>query len=277
MSPLSTDTTGGGQVALVVNDQSLAQFGFVVDPMGISGLLDAASTKVPTGTVPGRPGAVRLALLPETEAREIHVAGHLIGTSIADLMARADYLKQWLARGGDDLEIRSGYDLTRFWRGALTGCVITGVEGQFYNPYATAELTFTCADPRAYGAEATVVGFGAQSRAPCPLGTAPSEPLIRLMGPASNPVITYRSAAGAVVGSHGFTIALGNAEFLEVSTPDLTVIRHSGGAASDAIALEGSGDFITLSPDDGDPMVGAWPTLETSSGTGEALWRKTYS
>jgi hypothetical protein len=48
--------------------------------------------------------------------------------------------------------------------------------------------------------------------------------------------------------------------------------------AIDALATDegDASDFLTFDPLDGDPSVGAWPTLEVSVGTGEALYRETY-
>jgi hypothetical protein len=188
-------------VALVVNDQDLADFGFVTQT--VTGLLDAPGASYPTAKVPGRVGVVRLSRLPETPAREIRVNGLVEAASAAVLDAALGRLKQWLRQG--DLELRAGHDLTKFYRGVLTGGVITAADPQFLATAASVQLTFLCVDPRAYGAEALAIGFTA-ARAPLPLGTAPSEPLIRVMGPAANPVLTYRKASGAVAGVMRFTI-----------------------------------------------------------------------
>lgn len=257
-------------VAVVINEQDLAAFGFIAE--SVTGVLDAPSVSYPTTKVPGRAGVVRLAIEPEMAPREIRLVGTLEATEPGTVDLMVGRLKQWL-RG--DLELRTGYDLTKVYRAVCTSVVATTLDPQHLSWYAPMTLTFTCDDPRAYGAEAQVIGF-AGTRTPLPLGTAPSEPIIRIMGPATDPILTYRAANGAVLATHGFTIGLTTTDYLGLSTASATARVSRLGTETNAIATEASGDFLIFDPADGDPSAGAWPTIEVSSGTGEAIYQRVF-
>src|SRR5687768_16866116 len=109
--------------ALVINDHDVASFGFVATT--VTGLLDAPGASYPTTKVPGRVGAVRTARLPEVSPREIRVSGTMLVAAPPLLDAALGRFKQWLAQ--DELEIRSGHDLSKVYRGVLTGAVVTAM------------------------------------------------------------------------------------------------------------------------------------------------------
>jgi phage-related protein len=109
-----------------------------------------------------------------------------------------------------------------------------------------------------------------------PLGTAVSAPLIRVLGAATNPVITYRDKSGAVRQSMTLTITLAATDYLEIDCELFTITKYVSGVASNGITLLTAGDFIALDPQDGDYANGVWPTLEISAGSAEVLYRKAW-
>ena len=120
-------------------------------------------------------------------------------------------------------------------------------------------------------------GFGT-TRSAMPLGTAPIAPLIRLMGTATNPILTYRNLAGDVIGAVTFTVTLGVNDWLEIDCSSSRIEKVVGGTRSDAYsAYAGQATNLpTLDPADGDYANAGWPTLEVSAGTGIALYAKRY-
>jgi hypothetical protein len=119
------------------------------------------------------------------------------------------------------------------------------------------------------------VGIGATRQA-IPLGTAVSAPTIRIMGAATNPVLTYRNAGGTVKQTMGFTVTLASTDYLEINGELFSITKYASGVASNGMALWTSGDFPALDPQDGYPSIDSYPTLEVSAGTGEVLYRRTW-
>jgi len=117
----------------------------------------------------------------------------------------------------------------------------------------------------------------AATRYAVPLGTAPSTPVIRIMGAATNPVLTYRDAGGASVRSITFTATLTSSEYLDIDMRRGRVQRVTSGTAANGIGLITGGDFPwALDPQDGDYGTSSWPTVEVSAGTGEVLWYRRW-
>lgn len=265
---------------LTCNDRDFAALGVTIER--VTGLLDAPDVTYPTEHVPGCIGTVLLSDTPETGDRPIEAKGMLVADTPDELFARVGILKQWIR--GRVLEIRSIHAPTVFYRGRYRSCRVREYDPQFGTHLpggkAAADLTLriVCDDPRGYGADDTVIAF-AQTPTPVPQGTAAAEPVIRVMGPATNPMLTYRNAAGDVRGQHGVTWAVASGEFVEFHTPNRTILLYASGAITNLLPNETPGaayDFITFDPADGDPSVEAWPTIEVSVGTAEALYPRTY-
>jgi len=184
------------------------------------------------------------------------------------------------------LEIRFG-DTDRVVYGLLEQGAVVGESGgaadwvHTRGPLALS-WTIVCHDPLRYDQDVTGVGFSS-SAAALPLGTAPSAGLVTIYGAATNPTLTYRDQVGdallPVSGDSvtmGFTATLGADDALEVDLAAKKVTRIDAGVRSDALSTLTSGWFFALDPADGNAAASSWPTLEVSSGTALATYRRAW-
>lgn len=262
--------------AIYLNDYNPRRLGYVVER--VEGWADVAALQPTAQDVPGRAGELALTgALGTMSPRTVTVYGTLLAASAAALVAARRDLIERASRGLIELRTVDAPDVMH--QGILTGLVTAAYDRQFRAVGRKGErvtLTFTCLDPRAYSTAPTVVAL-ATTRAPCPLGSAPVAPLVRIFGAATNPVLTYRGISGVVRQSLGFTLTLAAADFLEIDCEAKTVTKSVSGVVSNAIDTLSSGDFPTLDPGDGDYGASAWPTLELSAGAGEVAYRKAWA
>lgn len=112
------------------------------------------------------------------------------------------------------------------------------------------------------------------------LGTSPSMGWIRLMGAATNPVVTYRNAYGDPVWTLTFTTTLtGTTDWLDLDMVRGNIWQWRSGTRTSGLSLLTSGQQDwprPFDPQDGDVTTTQWPTLETSSGSAEALYHKRH-
>lgn len=255
----------GAQSVLYINDYDTALLGLVVEK--VTGADDAASVQPVTRAVYGRAGEMQIALNPRVPPRTIRVAGTVQGATHAAMLANLDALK---ALCPAQVDVRLLRPADRFWRCILRDLALTPLDGpQYLTAAIGVGFEFLALDPLGYGLGITTASIGA-SPLPLSLGTAPSTPLLVVMGAATNPVVTLRNAAGAVVQTLGFTVTLGATERLEVDCAAMTITKYTGASPADALSTLASGDFLVLDPADG------VPTVEVNSGTGELLYRKAW-
>jgi hypothetical protein len=115
-----------------------------------------------------------------------------------------------------------------------------------------------------------------------PLGSAPVNPVIRVLAPAgsvTNPTVTYRDIAGNIRGQLGLTQVLATTDWIEINMDTKVVSRVLSGVVSGPVPIL-SGDFFALDPADGDQINGTGPTLEVAASvgapTGLALYRRMW-
>lgn len=252
--------------SLTVNGQDVESLGFRVEtldgPWDIPDITDA------TVTIPGLAGAPSVGAQTQVAARTITVTGVIVKPDFprtnADLVARIDTLKALFALG--IVEVTLANMPTRMYTTRLTGFRI-GWNGPAFQA-VSAELTVTlvCRDPVAYETQPTAFGF-AGVRTQVSIGNAPSaNVLIRIMGPATNPVVTLRNLAGDVVHSIGLTRALLLTDYEEIDVGLMKVTRYVSGTPSNDATAVTSGDIesFVISPEDGDPFLSLGPTIECS-------------
>lgn len=258
--------------AMYINDYDTARLGLIV--RRVEGRDDALSARDRTTGIAKRLGEVPLARDFETAARVITIIGTIKTTSMATTLAARDELKGRLFSGVTEVRFSDKPD--RMYLVKPTDARIVGTAPQFDNPFSEVTISLICHDPLAYDKLCTAIGFNSVLQ-PCPLGTAPSQPTIRIAGPVTNPVITYRDVRGVVKRTMGFTVTLLATEYLDIDCELMAISRYTAGAKANGIALLTSGDFIMLDPQDADPWNSAWPTLEVSpAASAEALYRKAY-
>jgi hypothetical protein len=143
------------------------------------------------------------------------------------------------------------------------------------------EVELSCTSPSALWrlASGTAVAIAAAStRYTLPLGTAPSAPIIRVMGAATTPSVVYRNSAG-VVQVQIAVPTLTSTEYADLNMETLTLQKVSSGTGTDISGLitvtTGSLPFA-LDPAHGNYELSAWPTLEVTAGTAEVLYTKRY-
>lgn len=258
------------QPSLYLSGRSLEALGFRVET--IKGPWDLPAVTDPVIAIPGRMGRMRTGQAADVAMRDIVIAGLVEESTTlrtnADLESKLETLKALFAIGL--LEVGRVNQMNRLYvtrtvgfEATVRGAALAGV---------TAELTvhLQAIDPLAYDAALSIIGFGA-TRVPIPVGSAPSGGLLRIMGPATNPVITVRRLTGDVVHTLGLTRTLAATDYEEIDLDLMRLTRFvSGVTTSDANAAT-SGDIedFSFSPEDGDALAGQYPTLECSGLTGD--------
>lgn len=263
------------RTAMYVNGYDTSRLGLIVEQ--VDGWMDGLTAQQRVSKLPGRVGAIPLAPDTETTPRTITITGVLWPKpeSLAAVRQALLDLKERMGRGL--LEVAFVDQPDKFVHALLQQHGVMATRPQFASPWSRVSLTLFCPDPLIYAQQASAIGVSA-NRNTIPLGTACSTPTIRIMGPAVNPVLTYRKADGTVRQTMGFTVTLGTNDYLEIDCELMQVSQYQAGvgAQNNAASLWTSGDFPLFDPQDGDPVAGVWPTLEVSAGTGEALYRRAW-
>lgn len=262
-----------GRTALYVNEYDTSRHGLIIER--VDGWIDGLSAVERVSQLPGRVGAVILPPETETSPRTIQVSGVMKGTSLSNLRTLIEQLKARLYAG--TVEARFVDHSDRFVLARCSQFSVPATAPQFMNPMTRVGFTLFCPDPLVYATQPTIVGF-ASAKGALPLGTAVSAPIIRIMGSATNPVLTYRDITGAVKQTMGFTVTLAATDYLEIDCELAQITRYISGVGSqnNAQALWTSGDFPVFDPQDGDVENGAYPTIEVSAGSGETAYRRSW-
>lgn len=239
-------------------------FGLLVEQA--AGWRDVPARQWPTAAIPLRQGLTRQASASAEGVREIRIAGHVKGNTVADARAKLDALALALER--DPVRLRFPDHPTRYVSVQLTRGVTTPASPQFIQRILPVELLFTAFDPYFYDDYPTLIALRATATR-LVLGTAPSRPVITIRGPATNPVVTFRNSNGATVQTFSLTITLISGDTLVVDCDALTIRLNGATSRMDALT---SGDFLTMDP----VLAGQLPTLTLSSGTGEATYRRAW-
>jgi hypothetical protein len=269
---------------LYLNDRdAYTDFGFVLAEFsGWPGTLSASPLDVPLLDGPEIQGAI----IDPRLIRRRPGTGRIVGTirlaSTAAALAALDSLRG-LVYSGVELAVRSIYAPDRQCFAVCTdfngGLEVAGsIDGN-----VVVAMTFSVRN----GLAERIVPDGyalSTTRVACPQWTAESRPVIVVHGGGAaltNPVVTMRSAGGDPVQSVGFTVSLGANDALRIDCARGLVSKIASGTVSDALAAGywTSGDFgLVFRPMiDGNPEVGAYPSLELSASSGTPVGRVTYT
>lgn len=259
--------------SLTVNGTDLATWGFYpAEGEGVFGVTERTLLMAP---VFGRAGTLISGSV--EGARVLTVTGTLTSTAktVAGLETNADAFKD-LLRGGEVQLVRDN--------GSTAARSITGWVGKIDvrptgHPLAPTDsrviFTVTCRDAY-WGAPDWSSAAITATPVPVPTGTAPSAPLIRLMA-ATNPVLTYRDASGTAQRTMTFTWTGAAGDYLEIDMRLGRITKSLSGVQSNGLSLLTSGDFPwAFDPQDGDPTLAMYPTIEVSTGTAVAYWRRMF-
>jgi phage-related protein len=256
---------------LYVNEFDTSRLGLQIEE--VQGWPDGVAMNVRTTPVAGRLGGLILPPEPDGAPRTLSIRGVIRCASLAELLTNRDLLKDRLSNGTLEVRFIDRPDRVAFAR--LREFRSPRIGPQFANKGAFAEIEFLCADPLVYAVNAPPIAFDTD-RAAVPLGTAVVAPVIRIMGAATNPVITYRNHAGLAVQTMGFTITLAATDFLEIDCELATVTKSVSGVVTSVNSVLSSGDFLRFDPTHGNYASSVWPTIETNGGTGEAIYRRAW-
>ena len=119
------------------------------------------------------------------------------------------------------------------------------------------------------------------AKAECPVGSAPSLPLIRVFGPSTGTgfVLTYKDHAGNT--EHTLTLSgaaavMSSTENIQIDC-ELATVTHSDGANLLSVLSTGS-NFFSLDPQDAAGSTGPYPTVQISAAgvSGDILYRRAF-
>jgi hypothetical protein len=216
------------------------------------------------------------ALLRSAAPRVLGIKGTLTATSLANRRTAERQIADLVYGGEATITVDDGTTALQT-TGVATALSIVPF-GVSLAPLALRiEAEFTCPDPTWRESEPTSQILGA-TRQTLALGTAPSTPIIRIMGSATNPVLTYRNAGGTAIKTCTFTVTLAAADdWLDIDMRTGLCVLSDNAVTSNGLSYLSAGDFPwAFDPQDGDYGTSAWPTLEVSAGTGVAYWWKRY-
>lgn len=261
---------------LSVNGIDLTTYGFTINTT--DGVFDGGVRTLIAVPVAGSAGIMVTGGI--ESPRVVELSGSLTSAAktVAGRLANEDAFKD-LVRGG----------LVRLTRddGSTTVRTITGhVERlgltTIGHPVAPTDLRVTlrlaCLESYWQAVEPSSRVLGA-TRATLVLGTAPSTPIIRIMGSATNPVVTYRDAGGTAQRTITLTITLAaTTDWIDLDMRTRKITKYLSGVVTNGYTtMSTTSNFpFAFDPQDGDFFTSAWPTLEVSAGTGIAYWNKAY-
>lgn len=245
---------------LYIDDTDVATLGLAI-ARPVRGPWDGIDLRQSAAPVLGKLGRIALTDAPVANPRQIVAMGRQVASSTAALQVLEDALKRLVYDGV--VRVCVGDRPTREWE-AKARMRVTPIGGWQTRIAQDVELVFDCDDPTGQDTTDSVVSFSAGA-AECPLGTAPSAPIIRIGGGVTDPEVTLKDHLGQVVATMAFTIVLGAGEWLEIDCESQTIIDQDG--ANQAATFDGSGEFLVLNPYHAAGPDGPWPTLSTSGGT----------
>jgi hypothetical protein len=246
---------------------------------GLPGAFSAPAATWDAVAITQRPGLLVTRSRPELAPRTLALSVLLRGTDRADAEAKLQTLKAELYDGPATIAFDWQVSPARSYVG-----YVQGVEAEFFaqgiSDWLAVSLTFLLADP--FAVEDTLQTDTDTPPAPLDVlvGTAPTEAVVTIDGPAVDPVLTFRDHTGATIGTMAFSHTLGASDKLIVDGRDGgQVTLDTGGVLSNGLPLVTT-QFYGLPvfrPEDADPSVPAWPTVESSTGAALSVdYRRRY-
>lgn len=259
------------QTALVVNGYDLAASGLAVAVW--QGVEDSPRRRIASTSLLGRDGGLVGWGDVTTGTKDVVVTGTLLASSVANRVSQWTAIKSRLEQGL--LELVFGDSPDRRLLAYCVGAEFQPASNQMTDMGGRVTLSFTAPFPYRESLEPVIAGFTSAST-PMPVGTGPSSPVIQLMG-GTNPLLTYRDQSGVIRAQMALTITLPSDAYLEIDMSAATIKQWQGGIGTNKISALSAGTFFALEGRDADLLTSQWPTLETSSGTGVALYRKAWA
>lgn len=254
-----------------LNEYDTANSGLYVE--GVQGWADGVGYGDLLVELPGRAGQLIAGQRPKMAPRLVSVVGVVKGSTMADLQTKLQDLRGRAAEGVVALSF--GDDTDREMLGRLQQFQVApnNESPAFVIPERKVGMQFLCPNPFLQHRQATLVALpGTGSDAICPLGTAPSSPVITVVGPGASLTITLSNGAGQSLATlvFAFSPSLGSTDYIEIDTEAMTIIKGASGTRSNAYSSLTSGTFFALDPHDGAVR------LSLSAGSGFATYRRQW-
>lgn len=266
--------------SIVVNGQDLNGLGVYL--ASVEGVHDAVDRIWQTTTIRGRAGSIIQSPVREP-GRVLKLTGTLTSTAktIQGLLTNADTVKDLLRSGMLRIVRTDGASPVnvKYIDGYVTSLGLKHLGHPINQTDDTLTCTVQCRDAYWRDQEPTIRHAAvAGTRYTLPHGTAPSSPIIRIMGAATNPVLTYRDAGGTAQRTMTFTVVLAATnDWLDIDMRAGKITKWASGVSSNGRSLLTSGNPIFgIDPQDGDWATSQYTTIEVSAGTAMCLWHKQW-
>lgn len=219
---------------------------------------------------------------PSVAARSLTLRGKIVtsANTVAARVAAEDTIKDLFANGGLlTVELRDDIAPAREIDAYCESLTLQPFGHPLLAVASTVECRLLAPDALWRATTGMIIGVPATStRYSLPLGTAPSSPLLRVFGSATNPTVTIRDTGGVAQVTLAFTVSLTSSEYLEVDCTTGVITKVSSGTRTNGVSLLTSGTFpFRLDPAWGDPSNSLWPTIETSAGVADILYARRYA
>lgn len=259
-------------MAIWINDTDLESLGLIVDN-ATTGWRDLPQHQDAAVWIPGTLGQLVASPDAQVRPRQLVISGAIKAASVAELETAADALKALLLSGGE-VEVRFGTAPDRVHYARVESAQLPAIPPVLTQRVSRFTATLRCDVPLAFDRAGRVVSF-AGAPAELELGTGPSAPVIRISGPVTDPVITYRDAWGREVAKLEITAELDATEYLVIDCARQEVTDQSGAWVNEV--LSAGSDFPVFHPEDA-VSGGPWPTIEVSPApaAAEAMYRRSW-
>lgn len=255
-----------------INDVDLESLGLIIDN-GTTGWRDLPAHQDAAVWIPGTLGQLVASPDAQVRPRQLVISGAVRAASAQALEAAVDALKALLLSGGE-VEVRFSTAPDRVHYARVESVQVPGIPPVMRQRVSRFSATLRCDVPLAFERTGRIVSF-AHAPAELELGTGPSAPVIRISGPATDPVITYRDAWGREVAKLEITADLDATEYLVIDCARMEVTDQSGAWVNEV--LSAGSDFPVFHPEDA-VEGGPWPTIEVSPApaAAEVLYRRSW-
>lgn len=252
---------------LSVDGFDLSALGYVTtDVPGIRDVVDLEDASLALPTLAGTSLTDAAAAVAD---RQFSIVGQLTAATPSAL--RSAYRSLAYKCGGGDRLLVLVDDTAKRITARLRRIAFTYQGVELDGRHARVELGWRARNPYWEDVSTTTVGLTATPAA-CALGNADCFPVITVTGPATTPIIRYKNSAAATVAS----LSLATIASLDTVAVDMRTRRITHSVSGVTPALRLAGRFFALNPYDGDFYSSTWPTLEVSSGTASAVYRKAW-
>lgn len=266
-----------------LNGTSLAGLGFSPEP-GESGRRDGLSLEVQGLRLPGIAGEFDVGSPRQASARTITISGTVTGSTRADFLDKVRTILALASRGQVELRAVDASDRVILVErdGAARASLHTPslLENDSAVRRGTLSLRFRAAEPAWRDREPQLLAVG-QTAVALPLGYSLASPFTleiygSELGTVTNPQVLYEDAGGNLIASLTLTGSLdwatdATARY-ELSTEGVAprIRKMATSVWSDADSHLTAGTFFALSPLDGYPPAGQFPTLRLFDSAGRA-------